>query len=74
MRIRKIRTNCSNSISFDEFKDRILDCEEVIFTEDYEQFSIIEMPKGVVMEEFDVFWESEAERLAFIDFVQDLGY
>lgn len=74
MRIRKVSTNCSNSISFEDFESDILDCEEVIFTNNYERFCIIGMPGGEILEEFDVFWESESERVSFISFVEELGY
>ena len=74
MRIRKVRTNCSNSITFKEFESEVLDMHSVIFTPDYEHFAIVGIPKGEILEEFDVFWESEDERVAFIEFMEELGY
>ena len=48
MRIRRVESNCSLTITFEEFKEQFVDCEELIFSENYEQVSIIGLPMGSV--------------------------
>ena len=68
MRVRKVACNSSFSMTFDEFEGRFLDCHACVFTDDYQHFATTCM--GVVEDEFDVFWDSEDERLRFIDWIK----
>jgi len=74
MRIRECECNHSFTMSFDEFESTFLEDDTVVFSEGYEHFATVTLPKGVIVQEFDVFWESEAERVEFIAWLGELGF
>ena len=74
MRIRQVSTNCSFSISFDEFEEKILDSSfNVFFDDEYDSFSLYTLTGGFV-ERYDIFYEEDGERSSFIEFVEELGF
>ena len=70
MRIRKVSTNCSFSITFKEFEDEFLDVYNIFFDEEYDSFGVYSLT-GAFIERFDLFFESSDERLEFIKFVEE---
>jgi len=70
MRIRQVSTNCSFSISFEEFEDKFLDSYNIFFDDEFDSFGMYSLT-GAFIERYDLFFESSDERLEFIKFVEE---
>ena len=74
MKITKVSTKCSFDTTFEEFGEKMLIPDSSgltpFFTEDFTSFGLVNHT-GLLVENFDILFDSEDERLAFIQFLKN---